>query len=87
MDQYPNDIWHAEKKGCKCQGENPALHGPYFQWSSKFNGKTKTVRLKSSEINNYKGWINEGKRLDKLITQWKEMSLERVRVEKLNRKN
>jgi hypothetical protein len=75
------------KKGCKCQGQPPELHGPYYQWTAKINGITKTIRLQSSAVNSYKKWIGEGKRLDKLIAKWKEISLERVREEQLNAKN
>ena len=67
------------KKGCKCQGLPPELHGPYYQWTAKVNGITKTIRIKSSEVANYKNWVEEGKRLDKLIGEWKEISLERAR--------
>jgi hypothetical protein len=69
------------KKGCKCQGTPPELHGPYYQWSAKVNGITKTVRLKSSEVDAYKGWVKEGKHLDELIAQWKKISLAVARRE------
>lgn len=75
------------KKGCKCQGQQSELHGPYYQWTAKINGITKTIRLQSSAVNSYKKWIEEGRRLDKLIAKWKEISLERVREEQLNAKN
>jgi hypothetical protein len=66
------------KKGCKCQDQKPSLHGPYYQWTSKINGKTKTIRIQPNEVSNYKNWVDEGKRLDKLVAKWKEISLERV---------
>jgi hypothetical protein len=45
------------------------------------NGITKTVRLKSSEVDAYKGWVKEGKHLDELIAQWKKISLAVARGE------
>ncbi|MHB1511229.1 MAG: DUF6788 family protein [Acidimicrobiales bacterium] len=27
------------KKNCRCHGDPPRLHGPYFQWARKINQK------------------------------------------------
>lgn len=62
------------KKGCRCQADPPELHGPYYQWTTKINGTTKTVRLKRDEVANYERWIAAGRRLDELVAAWKDLS-------------
>src|SRR5947209_18541664 len=31
---------HCANPGCRCHGDPPALHGPYWQWSRAKDGKT-----------------------------------------------
>ena len=33
------------KTNCRCHGDPPQLHGPYYQWTAKVDGKTVTRRL------------------------------------------
>jgi hypothetical protein len=35
--------------GCKCHADPPQPHGPYYQWTTKNNGKTVTRRLTENE--------------------------------------
>src|SRR5450755_834276 len=35
--------------GCKCHADPPQPHGPYYQWTTKNNGKTVTRRLNETE--------------------------------------
>ncbi|MEW6073310.1 MAG: DUF6788 family protein [Planctomycetota bacterium] len=57
------------KPGCRCQAKPPRLHGPYYQWTRKASGKTVTVRVSRSEAQLFKRWIDNGRRLDKLVGQ------------------
>ena len=41
------------KPGCRCQGDPPRLHGPYWQWSHKVAGKTVTRRLTPDQAQLY----------------------------------
>jgi len=66
------------KSGCRCQAEPPRLHGPYYQWTTKVSGKTKTLRLRADEVDTFRAWIAEGRRLDGLVASWKELSFEAV---------
>ena len=44
--------------GCRCtNGDPPAPHGPYWQWTAKVNGKTVTKRLTVREAALYQEWI------------------------------
>lgn len=40
---------HCNRSGCRCGGDPPALHGPYWQWTTKIAGKTVTRRLSDAE--------------------------------------
>lgn len=55
------------KPGCRCQGLPPRLHGPYFQWTRKVLGTTVTVRLHEAEARLLREWIENGRRLDRIV--------------------
>ena len=57
------------KAGCRCQATPPQLHGPYYQWTRKVDGKTVTVRVKRDQAKRLQQWIDNGRRLDKLVGQ------------------
>jgi len=63
------------KRGCRCQATPPELHGPYYQWTRKVQGKTVTVRVDRSQAKLMREWIQNGRRLDKLVRQMEEVSL------------
>jgi len=64
------------KPGCRCQADPPQLHGPYYQWTAKIDRKTKTLRLKPEEIDDFRALIAEGRRLEECIQKWRKLSLE-----------
>ena len=55
------------KPGCRCQAKPPELHGPYYQWTRKVRAKTVTVRVTRPEARLLEEWIDNGRRLDKLV--------------------
>jgi hypothetical protein len=63
------------KPGCACQASPPRLHGPYYQWTHKVEGKTVTVRLTREQAELFAGWIATGRELDRIITQMQRLSL------------
>ena len=63
------------RQGCRCQAEPPVLHGPYYQWTRKVDGKTVTVRVKPDEAKLLRQWIANGRRLDKLIGRMERVCL------------
>ena len=67
------------KKGCRCQAQPPALHGPYYQWTMKVDGKTKTVRLTPQEAQVYQAWIANGRRLNNVLAEWENIGIQAVR--------
>ena len=62
------------KPGCRCQAPRPQLHGPYYQWTRKVSGKTITVRVSQPEARLLVQWIENGRRLDKLVGQMERLS-------------
>ena len=62
------------KPGCRCQGDPPQLHGPYWQWSHKVGGKTITRRLTEDQARLYQQWIANRRRIDQLLARMEQVS-------------
>jgi len=62
------------KPGCRCQGDPPQRHGPYFQWSRTRDGKTESRRLDEHEVELYREWIDNRRRLEWIIDQMEYVS-------------
>jgi hypothetical protein len=60
--------------GCKCHADPPQPHGPYYQWTTKTNGKTVTRRLNETEAELYQEWIANDRRLRQLIQQMRQIA-------------
>ena len=60
---------------CRCMAQPPRLHGPYFQWSYKRRGKTRTLRLSPSQARLCATWIRNHKQLRRLVRQMERLSL------------
>jgi hypothetical protein len=60
---------------CRCMGEPPELHGPYYQWSYKVAGNTRTVRLSEEQARLCREWIRNHRRLRVLVRQMERLSL------------
>lgn len=61
-------------KGCRCQGDPPKLHGPYYDWTRKIDGKTKTVRLTKKQAGIIGMWINNMRRIERTISEMGKIS-------------
>lgn len=61
--------------GCRCHGEPPALHGPYYSWTRKIAGKTVTRTLSAEQARRYGPWFEDAKRLRALMTELEVLSL------------
>jgi len=64
------------KPGCACKASPPRLHGPYYQWTRKVDGKTVTVRVSADQAKLLEGWIAAGKELDRIVAEMQQMSME-----------
>lgn len=63
------------RPGCRCQANPPQLHGPYYQWTRKVQGKTVTVRINQAQARLLREWIKNARRLDGLVRQMESLSL------------
>ena len=59
---------------CRCHADPPQLHGPYWQWTAKVNGKTVTRRLSETEAKLYHEWISNDRKLRKTITRMRQVA-------------
>ncbi|MGH9920123.1 MAG: DUF6788 family protein [Nitrososphaerales archaeon] len=64
------------KSGCKCQGDPPRLHGPYYQWSRVVDGKTVSRRLTEAQAELYEKWIANRRLLKRIVEEMEEVSAE-----------
>lgn len=68
------------KPNCRCHADPPTLHGPYYQWTAKIDGKTVTRRLTQTEVDLYQEWIGNDRKLRALITQMREVAAEATQL-------
>jgi hypothetical protein len=63
------------REGCRCMADPPILHGPYWSWTRKINGKTVTRYLSDEEARNYEAWFDNAKRLRDLLGELEAVGL------------
>jgi hypothetical protein len=68
------------KPGCRCQADPPKLHGPYWQYSHKVDGKTITRRLTPDQARLYQQWIANRRRIDQLLAQMEQVSGQAAKI-------
>lgn len=64
------------KPSCACRADPPNLHGPYWHWSTKVNGKTVNRRLSAREAELYIGWIENDRRAHQLLAEMRAVAAE-----------
>ena len=65
---------YCGKANCRCHGDPPQPHGPYFQWTAKVDGKTVNRRLTAREAELYQEWIANDRHLRAIIDQMREVA-------------
>jgi len=68
------------KPGCRCQGDPPQRHGPYYQWSRAVKGKTTSRRLNEAEATLYREWIANQRHLNEIITEMQNISAKSAEI-------
>lgn len=63
------------RAGCRCGGDPPQLHGPYWSWTRKVDNKTQTRYLSDDEARNYRVFFDNAKRLRALLAELEALSL------------
>jgi len=64
------------RPGCRCQGDPPAPHGPYWQWSAAVGGKTVSRRITDEQAALYQEWIANRRRALQIIAEMERISAE-----------
>ena len=60
---------------CRCKGDPPRLHGPYYLWTRKVAAKTVTVRLTAEQARCCMQWSRNMRRFDLLVKQLQQLGL------------
>ncbi len=63
------------KPGCRCHASPPVLHGPYWQWTRKAGGKTVTRLVPDDQLDNYRQWLDNHRRLRALVAELEALTL------------
>lgn len=62
------------KTNCACHADPPQLHGPYWHWTAKVDGKTVNARLSPREAEFYTEWITNDRRARALLAQMRALA-------------
>jgi hypothetical protein len=60
---------------CRCKADPPTLHGPYYQWTRKIDGKTVTRLLSTDQVQRYQDWFANAQRARQLLAEIEALSL------------
>ena len=60
---------------CHCHADPPELHGPYWQWTRKRAGKTVTRLVPDDQVDDYRQWIDNHRRLRELVAELEDLTL------------
>ena len=63
------------KPACRCMGDPPSLHGPYYQWTLRIRGKTKTIRLSEQQAQLCAERIANHRKLKDIVRKMEAISL------------
>ena len=63
------------RPGCRCHADPPVLHGPYWQWTRKVAGKTVTRLVPDGQLDDYRQWPGNHRRLRALVTELEALTL------------
>ena len=64
--------------GCHCHDDPPQLHGPYWYWTRKVNAKTVSRVLSPDQVEEYRPWIDNQRRLRLLLRELEQLGVQIV---------
>jgi len=62
------------KPTCRCHDDPPQLHGPYWRWTAKVNGKTVNRRLTQAQAELYQEWTANDRRHRALVAKMRQIA-------------
>ena len=62
------------KASCACHGDPPRLHGPYWHFTAKVDGKTVNKLLSEHEARLYEEWIANDRKVRSLLTEMRSVA-------------
>jgi len=68
------------KPTCRCRADPPRLHGPYWHWSAKVEGRTLNRRLTEREARLYLEWIANDRKARSLLAEMRAVAAEAAAV-------
>ncbi len=71
------------KPSCRCQHDPEARHGPYIQWTWNTKGETFSTYLDPDQAALCKEWIQNTRRLRRLISQMRQLSMRAARLQRI----
>ncbi len=66
------------KPQCRCHSDDAARHGPYIVWTRKVNARTVTKVLSEDELEHYRAWLDNSRRLRDLVDELHKLTLQVV---------
>jgi hypothetical protein len=63
------------KPGCRCKADPPQLHGPYYLWTRKVDGKTVTRMLTDEQARRYQPWFDNAAALRRIVRDLQSLSV------------
>jgi len=63
------------KPGCRCKGEPPRPHGPYWSWTRKIGNKTVTRYLSEEQHDDYAVLFENARRMRALLDELESLGL------------
>ena len=65
---------------CRCKADPPIKHGPYPQVSFTWRGKSTTMSVRASEVEEVQQQLDTYRRLRHLVDEWIDLALELSRL-------
>lgn len=73
--------------GCRCKADPPEKHGPYYQLSYTWHGKSRTNFVREQDLEQVHSEIAAYEQLRRLVDEWIDSALEIARLERELRRN
>ena len=67
--------YRCGKDNCRCHSDPSALHGPYNYWTRKVGATTKTRVLTDAQLDDYRQWFDNARRLKELVAELHELTV------------